>query len=83
MFCELSIETAVSGVHEGLKHLHDVYGYAHLDIRLPNICRKNDIVDFDRCTKFFSSDVSLLHSSSVMYKPPIYNLYHKTTTIGQ
>ena len=42
------------GIANGLNTLHDL-GYAHLDVRLPNVCVSADfevkLIDFDRATK--------------------------------
>ena len=42
------------GIVEGLKTLHDL-GFAHLDVRLPNVCVSADfevkLINFDRATK--------------------------------
>ncbi|KAL5506203.1 hypothetical protein EMCRGX_G007798 [Ephydatia muelleri] len=42
-----------NGIANGLKTLHDL-GYAHLDVRLPNVCVSADfevkLIDFDRAT---------------------------------
>eukprot|EP00731_Ephydatia_muelleri_P004570 Em0002g746a len=55
-----------NGIARGLRTLHDL-GFAHLDVRLPNVCVGEDfevkLIDFDRATK----DESYQNSDFFMY----------------
>ena len=55
-----------NGIARGLRTLHDL-GFAHLDVRLPNVCVGEDfevkLIDFDRATK----DESYQNTDFFMY----------------
>lgn len=66
----------VKSVSEAIKLLHDA-SYAHVDIRLANVCFSNDnsyavLIDLDRAVKkdTFAADLEARYGSSVMYKVP-------------
>ena len=72
----------LEGTKQALEELHSL-GFAHLDVRLDNICLKLKdskmmvvLIDFDfvqeRCTSLKQNKISYLVKKSVMYKIPEY-----------
>ena len=50
-----------SGIKAALEELHDMYEYAHLDVRLANVCFDGEhvkLIDFDRCRDISVKDVA-------------------------
>ena len=60
-----------SGIKDALEELHSKYRYAHLDVRLANVCFDGEhvkLIDFDRCRYISVKDVASEYSGHYMYK---------------
>ena len=60
-----------SGIKAALEELHDMYEYAHLDVRLANVCfdgKYVKLIDFDRCHEISVKDVASEYNGHYMYE---------------
>ena len=59
-----------SGIKDALEELHGKYKYAHLDVRLANVCFDDGhvkLIDFDRCQHTSVKDVASKYNNHFMY----------------
>ncbi|KAL5491555.1 hypothetical protein EMCRGX_G016860 [Ephydatia muelleri] len=59
-----------SGIKDALEELHGKYKYAHLDVRLANVCFDDGhvkLIDFDRCQHTSVKDVASKYNNHYMY----------------
>ena len=59
-----------SGIKDALEELHVKYEYAHLDVRLANVCFDDGhvkLIDFDRCQHTSVEDVASKYNNHYMY----------------
>ena len=59
-----------SGIKDALEELHGTYEYAHLDVRLANVCFDDGhvkLIDFDRCQHTSVKDVASKYNNHYMY----------------
>lgn len=70
--CVSCLRHIAMGVEEALRELHDTYGLAHLDVRLPNVCYHNGrvtLIDFDRA-EIMHQELPYQYGDSFMYSGP-------------
>ena len=59
-----------SGIKDALEELHGKYEYAHLDVRLANVCFDDGhvkLIDFDHCQHTSVKDVASKYNNHFMY----------------